>query len=252
MSRVVDGDRAALERTLTQLAQRHKILVGYNSSAYDVPLLRAILGGRDAYATSREIIAAAPRPRGGRRGIDPRGCPRLVCDHVDLAGRLRKNGRFPSLKAVAANLARPELRELPYPPDADLGEAEWAEIRTYNRVDLEHTWAVLEVFAPEIEALALLSAEHGIDLRSTRKPGVVETIFLGAVQGRATGATSRRKRMSPSRSSTGPRRESGGPGRPRRPRGSTRSPGGPSTSRGATASRRSRSPPRPSRSAPCG
>ncbi len=116
VSRVVDGDRAALGRTLTQLAQRHKILVGYNSSAYDVPMLRAILGGRDAYATSRELIEAERRPRGERRRIDLRGCPRLPCDHVDLAGRLRKNGRFPSLKAVAANLARPELRELPYPP----------------------------------------------------------------------------------------------------------------------------------------
>ncbi|MBV8266646.1 MAG: hypothetical protein JO252_10000 [Planctomycetaceae bacterium] len=180
VGRVVDGDRAALGRTLERLARRRKILVGYNSSAYDVPMLRAILGGRDAYATSREIIEAERRPRGARRRIDLRGCPRLPCDHIDLAGRLRKNGRFPSLKAVAANLARPELRELPYPPDADLGAAEWAEIRAYNRVDLEHTWAVLEAFAPEIEALALLSAEHGVDLRSTSKPGVVETIFLGA------------------------------------------------------------------------
>jgi hypothetical protein len=43
--------------------------------------------------------------------------------------------------------------------------------------DLEHTWALLEIFAPEIEAMAELSREHGLDLRSTSKSSAVHKIF---------------------------------------------------------------------------
>ncbi|MBV8076674.1 MAG: hypothetical protein JO284_09765 [Planctomycetaceae bacterium] len=177
---VVDGDSVALARVLDRLAARNLVLIGYNSSGYDIPMLRAILGGRDAYETSRLLIERERQPHGERRPIDLRDCPRLTVDHVDVAARLRKGGRFPSLKTVAANLGRPRLRELPYAPDADLTDAQWLEVKRYNAIDLSHTWAVLEVFAPELEALASLSTEHGIDLRSTSNAQVVERIFVAA------------------------------------------------------------------------
>jgi hypothetical protein len=171
---IVDGDRGRLARTLRRLAATGRILVGYNSAAFDIPLIGAILGGIDPHEPAQSII------RDGRLPEPLWNLPRFPCDHVDLAARLRRGGGFPGLKTVAANLGRPTLLELPYPPDAALTDQQWAEVRRYNAIDLAHTRAILERFAPELQALAVLSEELGQDLRSTPTPRVVEVVFLDA------------------------------------------------------------------------
>jgi hypothetical protein len=176
-SHAVDGDVGKLKTLLRQLSQKSRILVGYNSWEYDVPMLRAILGGRDAYETSHSIVHAEIGADGWKERIDLRDCPPLGVDHIDLCDRLKKNGKFDSLKTVAANLQRPRLRELPYPPEADLSDEQWAGVVSYNRIDLEHTWAVLEHYAPELEGMRILSDEFGIDLRSTAKSSSLKKIF---------------------------------------------------------------------------
>lgn len=172
--KVVDGDRDELARVLVRVADKGRILVGYNSERFDVPLVRAILKGLDPYAPAQAIIRGEPLP------VPLAKLPPLGCDHIDLAARLRRGGHFPSLKTVAANLGRPVLRELPYDPRAILDDEQWAEVIRYNAVDLGHTWALLEWFAPELQALAALSEDLGQDLRSTPTPRVVESVFLDA------------------------------------------------------------------------
>ena len=51
-------------------------------------------------------------------------------------------------------------------------------MRQYNRIDLENTYAVLEVSEPNLRALAALSVRYGQDLRSVPTPQVVERIFV--------------------------------------------------------------------------
>lgn len=181
---VVDGDPARLAAVLDRLAEHDRTLVGYNSERFDLPVIRGILGGLDPYETAQAIIQENRVPR------SLSSLPGLPCDHVDLAARLRRGGGFPSLKAVAANLGRPILRELPYPPDAVLTDQQWAEIKRYNEIDLAHTWALAERFTPELQALASLSQELGRDLRSTPTPRVCELVFLDAYR-RARGAEPR-------------------------------------------------------------
>ncbi|HEV3026489.1 MAG TPA: DNA polymerase domain-containing protein, partial [Planctomycetota bacterium] len=106
--------------------------------------------------------------------------PDLSCEHIDLSARLRRGGGFPGLKTVAAYLGRPMLQELPYPPDKVLSDQEWEEVKRYNAIDLGHTWALLERFAPELQALDVLSAEVEQELRSTPTPRVVEVVFQDA------------------------------------------------------------------------
>jgi hypothetical protein len=72
------------------------------------------------------------------------------------------------------------LSELPYPPDRVLTDEEWAEVVRYNGVYLGHTWDLLERLTPELQALAVLSSEQQVDLRSTPSPRVVERVFLNA------------------------------------------------------------------------
>jgi hypothetical protein len=173
-TRTVDGDPHELASILRDLAGQSRILVGYNSFAYDSNVISGILAGRDAYELSGELIRGAGEPGSGRgrRAAD------LGCEHIDLAMRLRTRGRFPSLKSVAARLGRPVLDELPYPPDKRLADAQWARVKAYNRIDLGHTWALLERLLPEIQALETLWPVMGRDPRSTPLPQVVERIYL--------------------------------------------------------------------------
>src|SRR5437868_3939385 len=49
-------DREKLARFLNGFASYERILVGYNSQRFDVPLVRAILKGLDPYALAQAII----------------------------------------------------------------------------------------------------------------------------------------------------------------------------------------------------
>ncbi len=170
---VVDGDRNKLAKTLDQLRDRGMILVGYNSSHFDIRVIKCILNGHDPYEPAQQIIGGCL--------CDPyRDFSDFQCDSIDLEARLRRGGTFPGLKTVAANMGRPTLRELPYPPDAVLTNEQWDEVKAYNRIDLGHTWALLQLYAPELQALASLSEELDQDMRSTSSPQLVERTFLEA------------------------------------------------------------------------
>jgi hypothetical protein len=164
-------DRAKLVQVLDRFTKSGRILVGYNSDHFDVRVIGAILCGLDAYTAAQTII------RGERLPIPPKP---LGCDHIDLSARLSRGGSFPSLKTVAANLGRRALRELPFLPGSILTDLEWEEVKRYNAIDLAHTWALLERFAPELKSLASLSTELSQDLRNISTPQVVERVFLAA------------------------------------------------------------------------
>lgn len=179
-TRTVQG-REELKKALEHLKERGRILVGYNSERFDVPVIRFILAGLDPYAPSQALIAGEDLP------VPLAKLPAFPCDHVDVSARLRRAGHIPSLKTIAANLGRPQLAELPYEPGTILTDEQWAEVVRYNGVDLRHTWALLERYAAELQALATLSADVGQDLRSTPTPKVVETVFLRAFQAKNRG-----------------------------------------------------------------
>jgi hypothetical protein len=171
---IIDGDRRRLSATLERFGATGRILCGYNSERFDVPIVRAILAGADTYPLAQAII------HDDRSVSLPRGAPDFACDHIDLSARLRRGGGFPGLKTVAANLGRPMLRELPFPHGKTLTDEEWSEVKVYNAVDLGHTWCLLERLAPELQALTTLSVELGRDVRSVPTPQVVEAVFRDA------------------------------------------------------------------------
>jgi hypothetical protein len=168
-------DRRELAGLLGRLRRQGRTLAGYNSRRYDVPIVRAILGGADPYAVSTALIA------GDRDAAEEllrqAGAPRLRVDHVDLAERLRRGAYPPSLKVLAAAMGRRTLEELPFDPTRPVTDEQWERVRSYNVVDLGHTMAVAERVAPDLESLAALSATAGRDLRSVPAPAVVEAIF---------------------------------------------------------------------------
>jgi DNA polymerase elongation subunit (family B) len=167
-------NREDLTKLLAWFAAQGRILIGYNSSRFDVLLIRGILKGIDPYAPAQSIIREDKLP------ASLANLPEFLPNHIDLSARLRRGGSIPSLKVVAARLGRPTLRELPYPPDAILTDSQWEEVKRYNIVDLQHTWTLLERLEPELAALAALSGEQQQDLRSIPTPQIVERVFARA------------------------------------------------------------------------
>ena len=178
--RCIDGDRAQLAEVLDRVAADGMALVGYNIDGYDIPVLRAILANTDPYPVSHALVHhdGPGQPESVRALIG--GWPRVEADHVDLAARTQSGGRFPGLKTIAANLNCPHLEELPYDPESLLSDAEWGEVRQYNRRDLEATKAALAHFTPELAALTALSNRYDLDLRNVHPAAVAQRVLCAA------------------------------------------------------------------------
>ena len=102
-------DKHELDRLLRKFARNGNILVGFNSIRYDVPIIRAMLGGLDPYPRSVDLING---DRDTVNGIIYRdSCPRFRPDHIDLFERARKG-----LSRMAAAMGQPRLEELPFDP----------------------------------------------------------------------------------------------------------------------------------------
>ena len=177
----VDGDRDQLAEILETIATTGGTLVGYNIDGYDLLILRAVLAGvDDPYAISRQIVAHdgpdLPPELRNRANL----WPRIKADVIDLAARTRDHGHFPALKRVAANLNCRHLQELPYDPTRPVTDAEWAEVKAYNRKDLDDTWVVLDHFTPELHALAALSTQYCVDLRNVHQAKIAQTVLTVA------------------------------------------------------------------------
>jgi hypothetical protein len=149
-------------RNVIAILKQGGIFVGYNSSHYDLPVIRAILAGRDPYSTSQELINQV----GTRRPAWLAECPELDLDHIHLAARLRQGPSFVSLTVAAASLEMPELVDLPFPPDKPLTVDELQELSRHNLNVLLTKWRLLEHFAVDLAAMAAFSQQVGFDARS--------------------------------------------------------------------------------------
>ena len=115
-------DRLELARFLTECKQQDKILVGYNSDAYDRPMVRAILANKDIWKCNEGYFQEDDRGR-NRHIFDVDRCPAFGPDHVDLCLRFKRGRNFTGLKTLAARLGRPSLMDLPFPPGTVLDDA---------------------------------------------------------------------------------------------------------------------------------
>ena len=117
---------------LAGIADAGFTLCGYNSTGYDIPVIRAVLAGADPYPISTSLVEYDGP--GLPPGLRDRAAswPAIKADHIDLAARVRQAGRIPSLKSIAANLGVKHLEELPYDPAQSLSDAEWLGVRQYN------------------------------------------------------------------------------------------------------------------------
>jgi hypothetical protein len=73
---------------------------------------------------------------------------------------------------------------LPYPPDQELTDAEWIEVKRYNKKDLAATRLALDHFSPELTAIAALSQRYNLDLRNVHQAGIASQVLVTAYRDR--------------------------------------------------------------------
>lgn len=186
-----DFDRNALRAVL-----RKYLTVGFNSRAFDLPLIYMAL---DGWSNSQLMEAADT--------IIEKRLPYWMCerefgvsvpkiDHIDL---FDVNPSIKdSLKALAGRMHLQRLQDLPFKPGVNLSYDEWQKGKDYClNSDLVATQALLERMEEPIRLREALAVKYEtVDLRSKSDAQVGETIISTVVNNK-TGGNARRISVKP-------------------------------------------------------
>lgn len=161
--------------------------VGFNSLAYDLPLISAAIGGFDnaAIKAMSDKLITAKQPWQVIRNADV-----LIpndWDHIDIMSVAPGQS---SLKLYGGRLGAPKLQDLPYEPDSVLTPEQMDEVELYCLNDLHLTAMLYEHLAPQIDLRRSMSAQYGIDLRSKGDAQIAEAVLSHELQ--SAGVTVRR------------------------------------------------------------
>ena len=148
--------------------------VGFNSLAYDIPMICAALAGFDnahLKALSDKLIKAK-QPWQVIRNADIN--TDNSWDHIDIMSIAPGQS---SLKLYAGRLGAPCLQDLPYEPDTVLTTEQMDEVERYCINDLRLTAALYQHLLPQIELRRAMSEQYGIDLRSKGDAQIAEAVL---------------------------------------------------------------------------
>lgn len=166
-------DKALLLNTLS-----NSLLIGFNSTEYDLPMIQLALRGHTAEELkeySDEIIkgSGSARDFGERHGLS-----RPPWNHIDLINVAPLKA---SLKLYAGRLHCKKLQDLPIDPDAILTAEDAALITQYCGNDLRNTAALYHELEGQIALRVEMSREYQIDLRSRSDAQVAEHVIASEV-----------------------------------------------------------------------
>ena len=158
---------------------RNFCLIGFNSIAYDLPMLQLALAGASCQQLKEasDIIVSDVTP--GWQLAKQAGCPEPDYNHIDL---IQVAPLGASLKLYGGRLHCPRMWDLPFPPEATLSPDQMVIVRWYCVNDLDLTeilyWAVEE----QISLRMSLSGEYEKDLRSKGDAQIAEAIITGELK----------------------------------------------------------------------
>lgn len=153
-------------------------LIGFNSIAFDIPILLYAMSG----ATTEELkLAATDLIECGvphwtfmeRHGLK---VPEFL-DHIDLWSVSPGIPQRPSLKIYAGRLHSKKMQELPIAHDETLGEQGRQIIRAYHGNDLDVTIDMANELKAQLELRVLMSRQYGVDLRSKSDAQIAEAVI---------------------------------------------------------------------------
>lgn len=163
---------------------RHFLLIGFNDTAFDIPMLHATLTGfssDDLMDMVRMLIngfGMQPREFYKHYRIKP-----FPIDHIDL---IELTPLGPSLKISAGRMHAPRMADLPFPAGKTLSPEQIDILRWYWVNDLANTQLLYEKNKTAIELREILTREYKIDVRSKSDPQIAEAVIRSEIQ-RITG-----------------------------------------------------------------
>lgn len=161
------------------------LLVGFNDSAYDLPMASALLDGRDSVALYRCSDYLINEALDGQRRVDLREyystfrIKPVVANHIDL---IELTPLSPSLKVCAGRLHSPLMRDLPFQPGTDLTDDQITILRWYWGNDLDNTKLLYKKHLPAIELREILTEEYRVDVRSKSDPQIAESVIRAEIR----------------------------------------------------------------------
>lgn len=161
------------------------VLVGFNDSAYDLPMASALLNGRDSVALYRCSDYLINGALDGQRRVDLRDyysafrIKPVVANHIDL---IELTPLSPSLKVCAGRLHSPLMRDLPFVPGTELSDDQITITRWYWGNDLDNTKLLYNKHLPAIELREILTSEYRVDVRSKSDPQIAEAVIRAEIR----------------------------------------------------------------------
>lgn len=163
---------------------RHFLLIGFNDTAFDIPMLHATLAGfssDDLMDMVRTLISGfgmQPREFYKHYKIKP-----FPINHIDL---IELTPLGPSLKISAGRMHAPRMADLPFPAGKTLSPEQIDILRWYWVNDLANTQLLYEKNKTAIELREILTREYKVDVRSKSDPQIAEAVIRSEIQ-RITG-----------------------------------------------------------------
>lgn len=175
------GEETNFDRDLVRRALRNNQIVGFNSTAFDIPLIYMALDG----ASTQELMDAATRIIQERipawRAENEFGIHIPKLDHIDLYDC--NPSVMTGLKQLGARQHVKLLQDLPFKPNTNLTRAEWVEGREYClNGDLEATHALFDRLGEAIALRKALGDQTGLELRSASDAQVGERLIKKSVE----------------------------------------------------------------------
>ena len=150
-------------------------MIGFNTRAYDVPMLQAALGGatcQELKVLSDKIIQEEMPGWQAIKHMD--GGWDEPPNHIDLIEVAPLDA---SLKLYGGRLHAKRMWDLPFPPQAELSRNQMLIVRWYCINDLDLTEVLYYALEDQINLRATLGLEYGGDLRSLSDAQIAEKII---------------------------------------------------------------------------
>ena len=155
---------------LRQIVENRRI-VTFNGLRYDLPMISIAVTMKPCshLAASSKRLIAGEAPWMVTRSVDD-----LECDHVDVSDVAPL---FGSLKVYAGRMHCEILRDLPFPPEADLTPEQIRVCVAYCLNDCRYTAMLYDALEEPLRLRRSLSAQYGVDVRSKSDAQIAETVL---------------------------------------------------------------------------
>jgi hypothetical protein len=165
---------------------KNKILIGFNSKMYDIPMLAYALQGVDNLALKSMSNGLIPDKELLKQGVVKSSfktiCDNglwnldaeLKCDHIDIINVIPGKS---SLKLYGARIGSTRLQDLPYDHMKSLTRKEMDEVKLYCKNDVCITEDLYNALSEQFAVRDELNLEFGVDSRSKSDAQIADLVI---------------------------------------------------------------------------